>query len=354
MSKLHYWLTVALVVLLFPTCYATRLRFEIPSYLPGFLISWILQSIIWAGLLYQFGVPGAWRELRKNWQRFIVAIAIPLLLVPIFGLRSGTLVCAVGVVILEFYYRRGSWASASAALVPWAYLAFGIQMAFIYNSAIVSVRSFNLYDPFFQRLDALIFGISVAKISHAASRFYAPAEMVYYAMGGVMGAALLFLCLAGDRRAAFRMAGAIVTAYYVSLLVFWAWPSNGPYSLNPTNFPDSMITGSAQSASYFNAAALYHHKNWESPALGYFVAFPSLHVAQPLIAGWFLSRWRRVSLLIFGYCGLLVPAIIVLQWHYLVDIVGGLVIAALAIGLVSSRQPEFQPAVSRSFALDEF
>jgi hypothetical protein len=35
-----------------------------------------------------------------------------------------------------------------------------------------------------------------------------------------MGAAILFLCLAGDKRAAFQMGGAILIAYYVSLAVF--------------------------------------------------------------------------------------------------------------------------------------
>lgn len=348
MSKLHYWLTAALAVLLIPVCHATKLRFEMPNYLTGFLLGWALQSIIWAGLLYQFGVRGAFSELRENWRRFLVALFIPVLLLSLFGLRTAGLVCIVGLVILEFYYRGGSWTSVASALIPWAYLAAGIQLAFIYNSAIVSVRPFNLYDTLFLRLDAMA-GISVVSISHAASAFYVPAEAVYYAIGGVMGAALLFLCLAGDRRAALQMSGAIVTAYYLSLGIFYLWPSHGPYSLAPTGFPPQMITEMVQRASYANAAALYHHRVWMPPALGYFIAFPSMHVAQPFIAGWFLRRWRRVSMLIFGYCGLLVPAIVVLQWHYFVDIVAGLMIAALAILMVEGwRTPAFTKAMGSS------
>jgi hypothetical protein len=315
-----------------------------PTYLPGFMVGWALQSILWAGLLYQFGVPGAFSELQENWKRLIIACLIPAILLSLFGVRTAGLVSTVGLVVLEFYYRGGRWGLLAGTLLPWLYLAAGIQIAFIYNSAIVSVRRFDLYDPFFLRLDAMA-GISVPRISHAAAAFYAPAEAIYYAIGGVMGAALLFLCLDGDRRAAFQMAGAIVTAYYISLLIFFVWPSHGPYALVATAFPPGMTTDAVQKASYFNASVLYHHRGWMPPALGYFVAFPSMHVVQPFIAGWFLRRWRRVSLIVFGYCGLLVPAIVILQWHYFVDIIAGLMIAALAILLVCGAESAWRSPV---------
>jgi hypothetical protein len=334
--KLHYWLTGALVLLLFPVCYATRLILGFPGYIFGFMTGWILQSILWAGFLYQFGIPGALDPLRKDKKRFIVALAIPVMLVLLCGSKSSTwLIAMVAIVIVEFYYRRGNWAGASWALVPWAYLALGIEISIVLNTAVVSVRRFNLYDPLFRRLDAAIFDMSVSQLSHIAHNFYMPAEMVYYSMGGVMGAALLFLCLTGDRRSAFQMAGAIVICYYASLAIFLAAPSNGPYSLDPAAFSVATMTAAIQRASYANAAALYHHEQWVRPVLGYFVAFPSLHVAQPLIAGWFLRRWKRVSLFVFAYCGLLIPAIVILQWHYLVDIVGGILLAAVAVALVT-------------------
>jgi hypothetical protein len=272
----------------------------------------------------------------RGWKRLILSAIIPLTLLPLLGRSNNVwLIWLCGLVVGEFYFRNGPWASVISVLAPWIYLTIGLQTAFAYNTAIVSVRPFNLYDPFFRWLDGALFHISVANISHAASILYAPAEIVYYAMGGVMGAALIFLCLAGDRPRAFEMAGAILTAYYLSLLVFWAWPSNGPYSLDPGSLPTSTFTGAIQHASYANAAALYHHRAWLAPVYGYFVAFPSMHVAQPLLAGWFLRRWRRVSVLIFVYCGLLVAAILVLEWHYLVEIIGGILIAALSIALAS-------------------
>jgi len=353
MWKLHFWLTVALTLLLVPVCHMARLRLGDFSYVPGFLIGWVAQSILWAGFLYQFGVPGAWTTMRRDWKRMLVALEIPLLVIPLFAfvahnLTIGVMISGIGLIALEFFYRRGNWKAAASVILPWLYLAFGIQLAFLYNCAIVSARPFNLYDPLFQRLDMLLFRISVSGISHASAALYAPAELIYYAIGGVMGAALLFLCLAGDRRAAFQMSGAILLSYYFSLAVFYLWPSHGPYSLAAWRFPPGMVTGAVQHASYSSAAALYHHTGWMNPVLGYFVAFPSVHVAQPFIAGWFLRRWKRVSQIIFVYCALLVPSIVILQWHYFVDIVAGLAIAGLAIAIVSrvpARATAEQPAL---------
>lgn len=340
MPRLHYWLTAALALLLPLACYATRLRFEVPGGLAGFLLGWAIQSIVWAGLLYQLGMKGAWSELRHGWKRFIVAAALPAIVLPLAGIHlNSVLVCVAGIIGMEFYYRRGNWKAIGSALWPWGYLAFGIELAIIYNCAIVSVRHFNLYDWMFERWDAAAFGISVTRLGHAAMRLDRPAETIYYAMGGTMGAAILFLCVAGERREAFRMTGTILTSYYISLLIFAAWPSQGPFSLHATGFGPQMVTGEFQRLSYINAGILYHHRNWLPPAAGYFVAFPSMHVAQPLIAGWFLRRWRVVSLLVFGYCALLIPAILILQWHYFVDIVAGILVAAFATVLLKERHP---------------
>jgi membrane-associated phospholipid phosphatase len=96
-----------------------------------------------------------------------------------------------------------------------------------------------------------------------------------------------------------------------------------------------------------NATTLYHHSGWITPPRAYYVAFPSMHVAQPLIAAWFLRRWRAVFAIIAGYCALLVASIVILQWHYAVDIPGGLAVAALAIAVVSAGAGRFNVTAER-------
>ena len=339
-SQLHLWLTAASFLLLWPVCRATRVLPDLSGSVASLFFSWVVQSVVVAGLLYQFAVPGAWQPVWEHRWRFLPAAAILLSL--FFYMGSGftaALFCLFVLVGLEFHFRSGDWLRALWSLLPWVYLAAGIQIAFTFNTAIVTVRPYDLYDLFFRTLDARLFHLSVAAINHAATGLYPVAEAIYYSIGGFMGAGLLFLCLAGDRSSAFRLAGAIVCCYFLSLLVFFAFPSNGPYILDPPGFPPGLATDAIQRASQANAAALYHHRQWLSGMFGYFVAFPSMHVAQPLIAAWFLRRWKWVSAFIFFYCALLVPAILILEWHYAVDIVGGILIAMLAMKISSLDLP---------------
>ena len=334
LTKLHFVLSALALLLLIPACLYARVRPDNPRLLLIFVLGGIFQSAAWAGLLYQLGMRGAWRALATRWQRFLITLAIPLILLPIFGVDlQGFLICFVAVVIVEFHFRSGRWRAALASFAPWLYLILCLQIALAWNTAIVSVRHYNLYDRFFQRLDWTLFHLSVQHLAHSASAFCIPAEALYYSMPGVMGAAMLFLCISGDRAAAWDLAGCIAVAYYFSLALFFCFPANGPFSLDPVHMPANLHTAAIQHASQFNARVLYHHSGWIEAAYGYFVAFPSMHVVQPLLAGWYLRRWKRVAGLVFFYCALLAPSILILEWHYAVDIVGGIFVAILAAWL---------------------
>ena len=64
---------------------------------------------------------------------------------------------------------------------------------------------------------------------------------------------------------------------------------------------------------------------------GYFIAFPCMHVAAPTIALWFVRQWRRLAYILLALDALLCVAIVILEYHYVVDLMGGVVVAALAI-----------------------
>jgi len=132
----------------------------------------------------------------------------------------------------------------------------------------------------------------------------------------------------------------------MSLVIFCIFPAQGPFV--DASLPQNLMTASIQHASLTNATILYHHSGWINPPRAYYVAFPSMHLAQPSIAAWYLRRWRGVSCIVCAYCVLLVMAIVILRWHYAVDILGGLVLAALAVRIVSVKgqrqvaQPDHQ------------
>ena len=335
-QRFHLLFFAAFSLLLIPACFMTRLSFPSPFSNGSFLFSWAVQSILWAALLYQFGTACSWAPLFKNAWRLLPALGMAALIFYLFGWSAGAEITVVAFAIAEFHFRGGSWKTVAGAVVPWLYLASGIIVALFYSSVVVSVRPCSEYDAVLKRLDSwILFGGSVTAFSDVASRLYSPAELIYYGIGGVMGAAILFLCLAGDRRSALQMCGSIVTAYFLSILIFYCIPAQGPFIASA--LPPQLITAGIQRMSLLNATALYHHAQWLEPPLAYYVAFPSLHVAQPLIAAWFLRRWKGVSTILYAYCSLLVVAILILRWHYVVDILGGLGVAASAVALVTLR-----------------
>jgi membrane-associated phospholipid phosphatase len=66
----------------------------------------------------------------------------------------------------------------------------------------------------------------------------------------------------------------------------------------------------------------------------YYISFPSLHAALPLITIWFLRRWKRICLVaLVIYAAFLLPSLILLEWHYIIDVFGGFGVAALSIWL---------------------
>ncbi len=347
-QNLHFYVTAAFCIFLAPAAYYAHLLPESSFSSTGpFLFSWLFQSIIWAAVLYQFGVPASWAAYRHNSLRLLVAIPLGIGSIAYFGPMQGMEVAVVVFTLAEFYFRKGSWKRAADTLWPWLYLALGISVALFYSSIIVTFRPCTAYDAALSHLDSLVlFGGSVIRWSNAAALLLIPAEYVYYSIGGVMGATLLFLCLAGDKRTAFRFSGAILIAYFMSLVIFCIFPAQGPFV--DASLPQNLMTASIQHASLTNATILYHHVGWINPPRAYYVAFPSMHLAQPSIAAWYLRRWRGVSCIVGAYCALLVVAIVILRWHYAVDILGGLVLAGLAVWVVSATdqrkiaQPHYQ------------
>jgi membrane-associated phospholipid phosphatase len=61
-----------------------------------------------------------------------------------------------------------------------------------------------------------------------------------------------------------------------------------------------------------------------------------MHIASPIIALWFLRQWRRLAIILLMLDVLLCFAIVLLEYHYVMDLIGGIAVAALAILMVDS------------------
>jgi len=63
-----------------------------------------------------------------------------------------------------------------------------------------------------------------------------------------------------------------------------------------------------------------------------------MHIAHPVIATFFVAkRWDRMAKALVFYNAVLIPAIVLLEWHYVVDIIAGILLAAVALVLTSRR-----------------
>ena len=195
--NVHFFITAAFCLLLAPAAHYARLLFASSFSSSGpFLLGWFFQSIVWAAVLYQLGVPASWSAYRLHWQRLLLAIPLGIGFVAGFGPGLGMEATVVVFALAEFHLRKGNWKRIADTFWPWLYLGTGISVALFYSSIIVTFRPCTEYHAALSHLDSLLlFGNSVVRLSGAAASLYIPAEYVYYSIGGVMGATFFFSVL---------------------------------------------------------------------------------------------------------------------------------------------------------------
>lgn len=217
------------------------------------------------------------------------------------------------------------------------YLFAGFILVFAYNDVILSLRFFASADTALNSLDQwLLHGWSVTRmtawaVSNLPDSSFPLLEFIYFGMFTQIGAALMLTSTFGGKKNGLRFVGTILTAYYLALALFYLWPSQGPYYLSGGTLPRDLMVSEIQRQAVVNSAALWTHKPIAFISTDYYIAFPCMHIAQPLIVMWFLRHSRRMVILLAAYDAILIPAILLLEWHYVVDIVGGVLVAGIAI-----------------------
>ena len=63
----------------------------------------------------------------------------------------------------------------------------------------------------------------------------------------------------------------------------------------------------------------------------YYIGFPCMHIALPLVSIWFLRKWPRIVIVLAACALFLVASIILLEWHYLIDLFAGVLVAISAV-----------------------
>lgn len=354
-TEVHWLPTLIAALGLVPAFLLLHLpfRFAWGHFFSTYWIGLTLQSVPVAVVLYLVGFPRL-QTVRPLWEHYraqkprIVFLA---LFIALMAWESGPVTAAILIVVtvamLEVVDRtkgdyRVLFKWVSDVAVPAAYLFVGLVLVFAYNDIIAAVTYTGACDRAFLKMDSVILlGRSVSGISHIAlarlgSPVFTVSEFVYYRMFAQIGAGLAITALSLGRREALRYVGTLLTAYYFALIIFSIWPSMGPFFTCPVHFsefPHSLMTYAAQSHFLAKARLLWNHGRIDQIGTDFYVAFPCMHIAQPLVVLWFLRRWKRMVLCLVIYDVLLIPAILLLEWHYVVDLFGGVAVAALAIAV---------------------
>jgi PAP2 superfamily protein len=353
---LHYWVGMLLGLALVPVLRSQHLPLKFDWITLGIAYWFLLaaRSIFAAVVLCLIGLPRQavlkpfLARYRENPLRIIPLLLFFVILVWVTSWLRALVLGGDAVALLELFNRqtpKGLRHAAAAVLLPAAYLFFGFLMVLAYNSAIVSVRFNFATDPALAAIDHwLLHGHSVSELTHWAVQafpvgFFKTLEFIYFAMFLQIGATLIFLALYDGRTRALQFVGTILVSYYIALLMFYIWPAQGPYYLCPehfSRFPASLQTYYIQKTLISHAMARWRHEPISRISTDYFIAFPSMHIVQPLIVMWFLRRWRRMVIVLAAYDLLLIAAILMMEEHYVIDIIVGLPLAMLAIAITAA------------------
>lgn len=379
-KKSHWALTLLVLMALIPALKSVHLPVSLNwgRLVRLYWIGFALRSVFAAAVLACIGLPASATVL-PVWAHFARQKTRLLIFVPFVFWAFWQLSFFLGLVwiclalvateLLDRSYENPKAVSKSIKqlMAPALYLFIGLILVFAYNDIIVAAEKPAAYDWLFLRLDSyLLHGRTISGVVRNASgllsaRTFGFAEGVYYTMFEQVGAALIIVSICQGMRRGMRLVGTLLTAYYLALLVFYLWPSMGPFYTcveHFNHFPFWLKTYDYQRNIISNASLLSGQaRSLNRIGTDYFIAFPSLHAADPIIVLWFMRKWKRIKYCLIVHDILLVPAILLLEWHYLVDLIGGAALAGIAIWLNNPReeQPvvEEQPEVSLALKQEE-
>lgn len=262
---------------------------------------------------------------------------------------------AVILYIIHLRNRRKSFIRGSLRiLVPALYFSAGFVLISSYNVLIGSCRYFASYDQLFNSIDKIfMFGWSVPQLSRILSEKAPPSiflllEKSYFFMFPQIGAAIILLSIQSGGRRAIRFVGTIALAYQLATFVYFCVPSLGPFFLSTpvsAGLPRGLVTTQIQADLVHKLESLWHTGTKDSIGLDFYIAFPCMHIAQPLIVLWFLRSMKRVVWVLVVYDFLMLFSIVLLQWHYVVDLAGGAAVSFVAI-MINHYQCKGTPLVS--------
>jgi len=321
------------------------LQFSVSNFVNRYLAV-AIQSIAYALILGVIGFPretigAVAARFVASPARLIIVVLLGILFFYLYPAWIAAVFLLIAVAILDAYERAIPLRTLAQPLLPGLYLFIGLVTVFGYNAVAVTLRFYPNYDIVLKVIDSyLLLGHSVSGLSHqfcaAAPRLVVTTLMVsYMALFAQIGAGLLLTTLKVNREEGMRFVSTILLAYLFSMIIFFAFPTHSPYFTCVDHATSALPRPVLEAQQALMGLA---DSRWHRIAIPidteYYIAFPCMHIAQPLIVLWFLRRWRRIAITLLVVDVILTAAIVLLEWHYVADLVGGVVVATMAIGTI--------------------
>ena len=347
-------LLLAAALVLIPVYWRSGLPFsmDLCTLAGAYWASTAADSIFWAVVLCLIGFPVKETvspfigRMRQNPKFVGIVVVLAACLMSILGWSMGLVITVDALAVAELMCRRKEKFGSAVmdAMVPAAYLFGVILVAYAFNHALAGIRYACTYDAMFARMDADLLGFNTSQLArwadvHLPRWVFAVMQFAYFGLYGRIGAALILTAVLGSRIAGMKLVRAMFIGYLVALLVFAVLPVKGPYANHrpdPAARTQSLTVFESQTALVDRVTRLWEHRldaNARSINLmDYYIGFPSMHAALPLIALWSLRRWRNLAICLLAFHVVVVlPSTILLEWHYLFDMLGGVLTAVLAV-----------------------
>lgn len=251
-------------------------------------------------------------------------------------LTEATVLLLPGLLIVPaIFHERHAWERRDAALaLPWTL----VMAALVAQAAPTAVsHGFPLRDDLWRSID-LHMGISVPGIMAFTDSHPALASLLrfsyYWTLHPLMLLAIFLPALTGKRVAAQRFVLVNALAFVLALPCMLLLPAIGPWVA--WHFPANI----AQRATELSIDSLRRGMISSADSFGGIICFPSFHVFWAVVSAHALQPFR-----VLRYPAILVAALITIStvttgWHYGVDVIGGLLLAAsttfIASALVAS------------------
>jgi len=186
-------------------------------------------------------------------------------------------------------------------------------------------------DLLIQRLETWVFGsqISYRWIRESPSVLLSwILHACYLAYYPILYASPLGLWMVGRRDASRHTIFAVMATFYLCYIVFLFFPVAGPrYAFDGAHNIATDVWPAR-----FAAWLLDRGDSWGA-------AFPSSHVAASVVAtGMALRYWRPLGLVLLPFTAGLILAVVYGQFHYAVDALAGLMVAAVMLGIMQTAE----------------